>query len=96
MSRIKEWFAEFCVVLDATPRLEYSIAAAGTFPVLIFAFGTWLITGLDTSGPYGAMVAAVERPFEVVIATLSAILFFRLTAEVAKQYRKARARLCGL
>jgi hypothetical protein len=96
VSRIKEWFAEFNLVLDATPRMEYLIAAAGVIPALMFAFGTWLITGLDTSGPFGAIVAAVEGPFEMVNATLSAILFFRLIAKVAKQYRTARARLYGL
>ena len=95
MSRVKEWFTEFCLVLEITPQLEYSIAAAGAVPALLFAFGTWLITGLDTSGPYGPMVAAVEGPLEMANAALSALLFFRLTARVAKQYRKARARLYG-
>ncbi len=52
MSRIKEWFTEFCLVLEITPQLEYWIAAAFALPALIFAFGTWVITSLDTSGPY--------------------------------------------
>ena len=95
MTRIKDWFTEFCLVLEITPQLEYLIAAAGAVPALIFAFGTWVITSLDTSGPYGPMVAAVEGPFEMIIAALSAILFFRLASQVAKQYRKARARLYG-
>ena len=28
MSRMKEWFMEFCLVLEITPQLEYWIAAA--------------------------------------------------------------------
>ena len=96
MSRMKEWFTELCFILDATPQMEYSIAATCVLPALMFALGTWLITSLDTSGPYGAMVAAVEGPLEMVFAGLSALLFFRLAAKVAKQYRKARARLYGL
>ena len=95
MSRMNEWFTEFCLVLEITPQLEYSIAAAGAVPALFFAFGTWLITGLGTSGPYGPMVAAVEGPLEIVNAALSALLFLRLTARVARQYRKARTRLYG-
>jgi len=85
VSRMKEWFTEFCLVLEMTPQLEYWIAAAVA----------WVITGLDTSGPYGPMVAAVEGPFEMIFAATSAILFFHLTSKVAKQYRKARARLYG-
>jgi hypothetical protein len=96
VSRVKEWFTEFCFILDATPQMEYSIAAAGVLPALMFALGTWLITSVDTSGPYGAMVAAVEGPFEMVFAGLSVLLFFRVAAKVAKQYRKARTRLYGL
>lgn len=95
VSRIKVWFTEFCLVLDRTPQIEYAIAATVVLPALTFAFGTWLVTGLDTSGPFGPMVAAVEGPFEIVFAALSAILFCRLAAKVAKQYRKARARLYG-
>ena len=95
MSRMKEWLTEFCLVLEATPQMEYSIAAAVALPALIFAFGTWLISGLDTSGPFGPMIAAVEGPFEMTFAALSVILFFRLAATVAKRYRKARARLYG-
>ena len=95
MSRIKDWFTECCLVLEITPQLEYWIAAAVALPALIFAFGTWVTTSLDTSGPYGPMVAAVEGPFEMIFAALSAILFFQLTSKVAKQYRKARARLYG-
>jgi hypothetical protein len=96
VSRVKAWFTEFCFILDATPQMEYSIAAAGVLPALMFALGTWLMTSLDTSGPYGRMVAAVEGPFEMVFAGLSALLFFCLAAKVTKQYRKARARLYGL
>jgi hypothetical protein len=92
---IKEWFTEFCLVLEIAPRLEYSIAATGVVPSLFFALGTWAITSLDTSGQYGSMVAAVEGHFEIVIAALSVILFFRLGAKVAKDYKKARARLYG-
>jgi hypothetical protein len=95
LTRIKDWFTEFCLVLKINPQLEYWIAAAGAVPALLFAFGTWVITSVDTSGPYGPMVAAVEGPFEMVFAALSAILFFHLASNVAKQYRKARARLYG-
>jgi hypothetical protein len=95
MLRIKEWFVEFCFVLEATPRLEYEMAASIALPCLFFAAGTWLITSLDTSGPYGPMVAAVEGPFELVFAALSTILFVRMASKVAKNYRKARAKLCG-
>ena len=95
MSRIKEWFAEFCVVLETTPRIEYSIAMTGVLPTAMFFFGTWLVASIDISGPYGPMVAAVEGPSELVIATLSLILFVRLVSRVARQYRKARARLYG-
>jgi hypothetical protein len=93
VSRMKGWFTEFCLVLEITPQLEYSIAATGAVPALLFAIGTWVITNLDTSGPYGPMVAAVQGPFEMIFAALSAILFFHLASNVAKQYRKARARL---
>jgi hypothetical protein len=92
---MKEWFTEFCLVLEIAPQLEYWIATAIALPASTFAFGTWFITSLDTSGPYGPMVAAVEGPFEMTFAALSAILFFHLTSKVAKQYRKARARLYG-
>lgn len=95
MSHVKEWFTEFWLVLEITPQLEYSIVAAVALPALIFAFGTWLVTGLDTSGPFGPMIAAVEGPFEMTFAALSVILFLRLAAKVAKKYRKARARLYG-
>jgi hypothetical protein len=95
VSRIKEWFAEFCYVLESTPHMEYAIATAFVLPVLIFAFGTWIVTGLDPSGPYGAMIQAIEGPFELVFASLSAMMFFHLMAVVAKHYRKARARLYG-
>jgi hypothetical protein len=95
VTRIKDWFTEFCLVLEITPQLEYWIAAAGAVPALISAFGTWVITSLDTSGPYGPMVAAVEGPFEMIFAALSAISFLHLASKVAKEYRKARARLYG-
>jgi hypothetical protein len=95
VSRLKEWFTEFCLVLEITPQLEYWITAAIALPALIFALGTWPITSLDTSGPFGPMVAAVEGPFEMIFAALSAIVFFHLTSNVAKQYRKGRARLYG-
>lgn len=95
MSRVKEWFTEFCLVLEVTPQMEYTVAAAFALPTLVFAGGTWLMTSLDTSGSYGPMVAAIEGPFEMVIAGLSALLFFQLVARIAKQYRKARARLNG-
>jgi hypothetical protein len=93
VSRMKEWFTEFCLVLEISPQLEYWIAAAVALPALIFAFGTWVITSLDTSGSYGPMVAAVEGPFEMIFAALSAMSFLHLTSKVAKLYRKARARL---
>jgi hypothetical protein len=93
MSRIKEWFMEFCHVLKVTPQMEYTVAAAFALPSLLFAGGTWLINSLDTSGPYGAMVVAVEGPFEMIFAVLSGLLFFSLIARAAAQYRKARARL---
>jgi hypothetical protein len=95
VSRIKECFTEFCLVLEASPQMEYSIAAALALPAVVFALGTWVITSLDISGPYGPMVAAVEAPFELIFAALSAILFFCLISKAAKQYRKARARLYG-
>jgi hypothetical protein len=93
---MREWFTEFRFVLDATPQMEYSIAATGVLPMLIFALGTWLITRLDTAGPYGPMIMAVEGPFELVLAGLSVIMFLGLAAKAAKQYRTARARLYGL
>lgn len=86
---------EFCHVLEVTPQMEYTVAAAFALPSLLFAGGTWLITSLDTSGPYGPIVAAVEGPFEMTFAVLSGLLFFRLIARAARQYRKARARLHG-
>jgi hypothetical protein len=95
VSRIKEWFTEFCLVLEIAPQLEYWIAAAVALPASIFAFGTWVITGLDTSGPYGPIVAAVQAPFDMIFAALSAILFLHLTSKAAKEYRKARTRLYG-
>ena len=95
MSRIKEWFMEFCAVPEATPRLEYSLAASVALPAFLFAFGTWLITRVDVSGFYGPIVAAVQGPLEIVVTALSMILFVRIASKVADDYRKARARLCG-
>ena len=95
MSRIKEWFTEFCLVLEATPRLEYSIAAVPVVPALFFAFGTWVLSTLDTTGPYGPMVAAMEGPLQIVFAALSAMLLLHMLSRASMQYRKARSRLYG-